>query len=518
MPTDGLGNFDVLSKRGPPRGPRSMKKSGHHSDTGRASISPNRSGNTVDIYSSQNFPGTPRETDASFWLQQQSQTSLNTSSPGRVAAPRATNKINSSPGNVSFPSDSADYYSRIPFPGDQAVHAAREFSTQSITHSNQYQRLHQLINAARPSQIFSSVVYPQPNMSASLSSPMKCKLCRLTCNSLKDLSLHFMQMHTSEGQEILASVGIYPDMVSALTWPSPTLNEQSKRMREEHRSISPQFSKVSPRVSSERSNDGSSYSTEDFRSDSYMTPHKVPSDGETKGSSLMAIKTETLKTKDSVPLDLSSSYPVFDRRLAKKRTSEDDEEEMFFSAPSSRTDSPTTSTGHVARKRSRKGKACRLEVLNPELQENWEEEKTSFSEMRATDVSKMDSSYQRGLKSLENTSMDVLPLSHEFNEKDGRKTESDFRTQTKVNSADSTEDQDIERVVSDEEDAVVCSSKVDPALHVCTHCNMGFRDRVMHSIHMGYHGFKDPFKCNMCGQRTKDRMEFFLHMAKVAHE
>nr|AKG93293.1 hunchback [Euperipatoides rowelli] len=51
----------------------------------------------------------------------------------------------------------------------------------------------------------------------------------------------------------------------------------------------------------------------------------------------------------------------------------------------------------------------------------------------------------------------------------------------------------------------------------CQYCDMAFRDCVMYTMHMGYHGYQDPFKCNMCGHQTKDRVSFFLHIARAPH-
>jgi cytochrome c553 len=52
----------------------------------------------------------------------------------------------------------------------------------------------------------------------------------------------------------------------------------------------------------------------------------------------------------------------------------------------------------------------------------------------------------------------------------------------------------------------------------CQHCQIVFRDYVMYMMHKGYHGYQHPFTCNMCGFRAEDRLEFFLHIARVAHE
>ncbi|KAE8747175.1 hypothetical protein FOCC_FOCC006173 [Frankliniella occidentalis] len=42
-------------------------------------------------------------------------------------------------------------------------------------------------------------------------------------------------------------------------------------------------------------------------------------------------------------------------------------------------------------------------------------------------------------------------------------------------------------------------------------------DIVMYTMHMGYHGYQDPFQCNMCGQQTTDKVAFFLHIARSSH-
>nr|AAR23151.1 hunchback [Oncopeltus fasciatus] len=51
----------------------------------------------------------------------------------------------------------------------------------------------------------------------------------------------------------------------------------------------------------------------------------------------------------------------------------------------------------------------------------------------------------------------------------------------------------------------------------CTYCDISFKDIVMYTMHMGYHGYEDPFKCNMCGQQTTDKVSFFLHIARTSH-
>ncbi|NWR03325.1 IKZF4 protein, partial [Paradoxornis webbianus] len=51
----------------------------------------------------------------------------------------------------------------------------------------------------------------------------------------------------------------------------------------------------------------------------------------------------------------------------------------------------------------------------------------------------------------------------------------------------------------------------------CEHCRVLFLDHVMFTIHMGCHGFRDPFECNICGHRSQDRYEFSSHIVRGEH-
>ncbi|KAF5287975.1 hypothetical protein FQR65_LT12152 [Abscondita terminalis] len=52
---------------------------------------------------------------------------------------------------------------------------------------------------------------------------------------------------------------------------------------------------------------------------------------------------------------------------------------------------------------------------------------------------------------------------------------------------------------------------------VCQYCDITFGDIILYTMHMGYHGFKDPFTCNMCGEQCQDKVSFFLHIARNPH-
>ncbi|KAI5095616.1 zinc finger protein Eos isoform X2, partial [Silurus meridionalis] len=51
----------------------------------------------------------------------------------------------------------------------------------------------------------------------------------------------------------------------------------------------------------------------------------------------------------------------------------------------------------------------------------------------------------------------------------------------------------------------------------CEHCRIFFLDHVMFTIHMGCHGFRQPFECNICGHRSQDRYEFSSHIVRGEH-
>uniref|UniRef100_A0A8C5G998 C2H2-type domain-containing protein n=1 Tax=Gouania willdenowi TaxID=441366 RepID=A0A8C5G998_GOUWI len=51
----------------------------------------------------------------------------------------------------------------------------------------------------------------------------------------------------------------------------------------------------------------------------------------------------------------------------------------------------------------------------------------------------------------------------------------------------------------------------------CEHCRVIFLDHVMFTIHMGCHGFRQPFECNICGHHSQDRYEFSSHIVRGEH-
>lgn len=51
----------------------------------------------------------------------------------------------------------------------------------------------------------------------------------------------------------------------------------------------------------------------------------------------------------------------------------------------------------------------------------------------------------------------------------------------------------------------------------CHYCDLAFGNDIMFTVHKGYHGYKDPFTCNLCGCKCDDKVNFFLHICRVQH-
>ncbi|XP_067858408.1 zinc finger protein Pegasus-like isoform X1 [Heptranchias perlo] len=59
----------------------------------------------------------------------------------------------------------------------------------------------------------------------------------------------------------------------------------------------------------------------------------------------------------------------------------------------------------------------------------------------------------------------------------------------------------------------------DPQLlHHCQHCDMYFADNILYTIHMGCHGYENPFQCNICGCKCKNQYDFACHFARGQHK
>ncbi|XP_028990364.1 zinc finger protein Pegasus-like isoform X2 [Betta splendens] len=55
-------------------------------------------------------------------------------------------------------------------------------------------------------------------------------------------------------------------------------------------------------------------------------------------------------------------------------------------------------------------------------------------------------------------------------------------------------------------------------LHKCQHCDVHFSDNILYTIHMGCHGYENPFQCNICGHVCGDKYDFACHFARGQHK
>ncbi|XP_077585819.1 zinc finger protein Pegasus [Stigmatopora nigra] len=54
--------------------------------------------------------------------------------------------------------------------------------------------------------------------------------------------------------------------------------------------------------------------------------------------------------------------------------------------------------------------------------------------------------------------------------------------------------------------------------HRCQHCDVYFPDNILYTIHMGCHGYQNPFQCNICGHKCRNKYDFACHFARGQHK
>jgi hunchback-like protein len=156
-----------------------------------------------------------------------------------------------------------------------------------------------------------------------------------------------------------------------------------------------------------------------------------------------------------------------------------------------------TSTSVKTSKHRRKGQAYKLDHISRKLQQQYVSHNVPESEGKLKDLPER-------MESLINTQH-----TEEGKTKEKQDPESELR---KVN-------EDLPKVEARNKQAhernLVTGSKSE--VYHCSYCDITFSDIVLYSMHKGYHGYQDPFTCNMCGVQTADKVEFFLHVARSSH-
>lgn len=58
---------------------------------------------------------------------------------------------------------------------------------------------------------------------------------------------------------------------------------------------------------------------------------------------------------------------------------------------------------------------------------------------------------------------------------------------------------------------------VDSENYICKYCDIAFPP-VLYALHMRFHSSDaDPFRCNVCGTKSSDKVSFFVHLATASH-
>jgi hunchback-like protein len=152
-------------------------------------------------------------------------------------------------------------------------------------------------------------------------------------------------------------------------------------------------------------------------------------------------------------------------------------------------------------KHRRKGQAYKLDHISRKLQQQ-----TNLSDIEQANIN-----YSQVLESEKNT-MSVekidnvvnLQLTQQDNVNNTQYPRSEIKKMNEDLPKDETENRNA-----------LSTSK--PEVYFCGHCDITFSDVILYSMHKGYHGYQDPFKCNMCGVETLNKVEFFLHIARSSH-
>lgn len=74
-----------------------------------------------------------------------------------------------------------------------------------------------------------------------------------------------------------------------------------------------------------------------------------------------------------------------------------------------------------------------------------------------------------------------------------------------------------QRPIDEEETTVVAVSNNNNKEFNCAFCDIQFGNVAMYTMHMGFHDYKRPFVCSVCGHETKDKVEFFAHTTNGSH-
>ena len=499
LPTDGSGDFDLVSKRGPPRGPRGPRKD--------RSPPPGYTPSLPQMPTQVPMPGFMPGMPPAMWPMM----------PGKSMFP--SNGFLTPPSMLSMPGLSPLCLG-IPSPMSG-------------------------LDGLRP---FEMPADDRPG-------PIPCHLCEYSTVSQHKLLSHLVKSHPLEHQELMR---MYPNpLITANPHIKDFSMEVSHKFAGVHSTSSP---KVEPPKSSPR-----------------LMRHQPEDEFHRRGvAAAMAedIKAE-LRQNGECALDLTKSSSSDEGRAQQLNMQGKRKLEDCLSSSDGEQNDQSAGDDATPKKRSRKGKAYKLDTLCMKLQETcssptpdgYESDvySSEFDESNpdsdrlpiSTPAEKLNpASHDDPKAAFEQLQQNLAELNgtvpiQALNGGDMMRGDKDEGKDSGNEDHNSTDNSDHVKSCEDlktspnEDDSMFTDDSAEkkllqvsrrlephftktladvPEEHIalgnfeCCHCGIAFRDCVMFTVHMGYHGYKDPFKCNMCGHLADNRVDFFLHIARAAHE
>ena len=493
LPVDGSGDFDLVSKRGPPRGPRGTKQDQLPTGGPMKGMLPQMGINPMN---GAMMPGP-------FWP-------LMGPIPNGLNGPPPLIPVTGmNPLNMNFPGN------KLGSPPAGAVN---------------------------------------PGMPG-----MKCNWCDFITHSPEKLNMHILKVHAAEHQDLFSMFGIRTEaLMEEQVKQAKMMMQMQAANVEQMKNIlgSPKKGGIlNPLInqSPQRCKDRIMGSPDDNRE--YQKLSIPESSPKPKFSDQKDVNNKTAE-KGEHPLDLSQPYPLsYDEDSSEMRHEEAEPSGVREGKHTAKRPITEDNSEIPVRKRSRKGKAYKLDTLCRRLHEKSslsptqdepgddypadytsegigadQDEGDTYTSPNSTETGSQDDGHESDQqKDLQSNLNELHASICALNGDDQENIERSYETKEDKSRGCSLYHQndiaenghavdEMERYqknsIKDEMQKIDCHrSKFE-----CDFCDIIFKDCVMYTMHMGYHGYKDPFKCNMCGHQSGNKVEFFLHIARAAHE
>ncbi|ELU16066.1 hypothetical protein CAPTEDRAFT_199858 [Capitella teleta] len=465
LPTDGSGDFELVSKRGPPRGPRGTKREKSPSTT---FPSP-----SIMMPSQANIAAAAVAAAAAA------------AAAGAVPAPMTVSPALMPPHQSCWPPGmmtSSPNSIQGPPPLIPASSIPTALNPLSIQVRMQEAREPQNL-CTKPAQSEEGS-QASPSEKDADAEQLNCKVCEFKAESQQTLLQHVLRVHAAENQDLFRVFGMRAESMLTEEVGSDAIKEAlRKSIEREEIEQSPVNKKHFNKVLAE--------------------------------DMLANIAAESTKKEPESNQEEEGEEEDEETMTPKRRMSSEDAEE-----------STSPGDGPSPRKRSRKGKAYKLDMISIRLQERYtgspppegsagqEEGEASDSDDNKTKANEGENEAEKEKKA-ESQDENVYKVNGVNSEKVMhviRCLEAEYGNEKpKWNGMNSP--RPLEEIKNLNAPNINGGDEYE-----CTHCNIAFGDCIMYTMHMGYHGFSDPFKCNMCGHVARDKVAFFLHIARAPHE